>query len=103
MKAEGYLGIPLCNASGEVIGHLAVLDDKPIVETPQGRSLLSIFAARAGAELERLHAEEELRLAMAEVERLKNRLQAENVYLQEEIRREHNFEEIVGSSPASRS
>jgi formate hydrogenlyase transcriptional activator len=27
-------------------------------------------------------------------------LQAENVYLQEEIRREHNFEEIVGSSPA---
>jgi formate hydrogenlyase transcriptional activator len=37
---------------------------------------------------------------MAEVERLKNRLHAENVYLQEEIRREHNFEEIVGSSPA---
>src|SRR5205085_11673840 len=30
----------------------------------------------------------------------KNRLHAENVYLQEEIRREHNFEEIVGSSPA---
>jgi Nif-specific regulatory protein len=100
MGAEGYLGIPLCNASGEVIGHLAVLDDKPMVETPQERSLLNIFAARAGAELERLHAEEELRLAMAEVERLKNRLQAENVYLQEEIRREHNFEEIVGSSPA---
>src|SRR5262245_13528721 len=100
MGAEGYLGIPLCNASGGVIGHLAVLDDKPIIETPQGRSLLNIFAARAGAELERLHAEEELRLAMAEVERLKNRLQAENVYLQEEIRREHNFEEIVGSSPA---
>jgi formate hydrogenlyase transcriptional activator len=34
------------------------------------------------------------------VEALKNRLQAENVYLQEEIRREHNFEEMVGSSPA---
>jgi formate hydrogenlyase transcriptional activator len=31
---------------------------------------------------------------------LKNRLQAENVYLQEEIRQEHNFEEMVGSSPA---
>jgi GAF domain-containing protein len=68
MGAEGYLGIPLCNASGEVIGHLAVLDDKPMIETPQGRSLLNIFAARAGAELERLHAEEELRLAMAEQE-----------------------------------
>lgn len=43
-------------------------------------------------------AEEDLRGALAEVETLKNRLQAENVYLQEEIRQEHNFEEIVGSS-----
>ena len=100
MSAEGYLGVPLRSAAGEVIGHLAILDDKPLVKTPQGVSLLNIFAARAGAELERLHAEEELRLAMAEVERLKNRLHAENVYLQEEIRREHNFDEIVGSSPA---
>ncbi|MGE0886804.1 MAG: sigma 54-interacting transcriptional regulator [Blastocatellales bacterium] len=100
LSAEGYLGIPLCNGSGSVIGHLAVLDDKPMAKTPQGLSLLNIFAARAGAELERLHAEEELRMAMEEVERLKNRLHEENVYLQEEIRREHNFEEIVGGSPA---
>jgi formate hydrogenlyase transcriptional activator len=48
----------------------------------------------------RRQAEEGLRAALAEVETLKNRLHAENVYLQEEIRREHNFEEIVGSSPA---
>jgi len=34
------------------------------------------------------------------VETLTNRLQVENVYLQEEIRQEHNFEEMVGSSPA---
>ncbi len=100
LSAVGYLGIPLCNASGAVIGHLAVLDDKPMAKTPQGLSLLNIFAARAGAELERLHAEGELRMAMEEVERLKNRLHAENIYLQEEIRREHNFEEIVGGNPA---
>src|SRR5215468_5476828 len=31
---------------------------------------------------------------------LKARLEKENVYLQEEIRTEHNFEEIVGNSPA---
>jgi formate hydrogenlyase transcriptional activator len=30
----------------------------------------------------------------------KARLEKENLYLQEEIRREHNFDEIVGSSPA---
>ncbi len=47
----------------------------------------------------RKKAEESLRAALTEVESLKNRLQAENVYLQEEIRREHNFEEMVGSSP----
>jgi formate hydrogenlyase transcriptional activator len=31
---------------------------------------------------------------------LKSRLEQENVYLREEIRTEHNFEEIVGNSPA---
>jgi formate hydrogenlyase transcriptional activator len=35
-----------------------------------------------------------------EIARLKARLEKENVYLREEIRAEHNFEEIVGSSPA---
>ncbi len=43
----------------------------------------------------------ELRQALAEVERLKDRLEAENVYLREEIRQEHhNFRDIVGGSPA---
>jgi formate hydrogenlyase transcriptional activator len=39
-------------------------------------------------------------LAHEEVRRLRDRLAAENVYLQEEIRREHNFEEMIGNSPA---
>jgi formate hydrogenlyase transcriptional activator len=34
-----------------------------------------------------------------EIASLKARLEKENVYLQEEIRTEHNFEEIVGNSP----
>jgi len=42
----------------------------------------------------------ELREALDEVERLKNRLQAENVYLQEEIKSEHNFEDMIGHSDA---
>lgn len=40
----------------------------------------------------------ELREALDEVERLKNRLQAENLYLQDEIKVEHNFEDIIGGS-----
>jgi formate hydrogenlyase transcriptional activator len=35
-----------------------------------------------------------------EIANLKSRLEKENVYLREELRAEHNFEEIVGNSPA---
>lgn len=45
-------------------------------------------------------AEEELSRALAEVEELKDRLQAENVYLQEELEAQHNFAEILGQSTA---
>jgi transcriptional regulator with GAF, ATPase, and Fis domain/tetratricopeptide (TPR) repeat protein len=100
LGAESFIGLPMADGSGEIIGHLAVLDDKPLPDASRAMSLLTIFAARAAAELQRLKAERELRRALAEVEQLKNRLHAENIYLQEEIRREHNFEEIVGNSPA---
>ena len=47
---------------------------------------------------ERKRAEQDLRLALTEVQRLKDQLEAENVYLQEEIKLNHNFEEILGRS-----
>jgi transcriptional regulator with GAF, ATPase, and Fis domain len=100
LNAQSYLGIPVLDSTGLVIGHVAVLDDKPFSEAGRAAPVLRAFAARAGAELERLKAEDRLRAALAEVEALKNRLQAENVYLQEEISGEHNFVEMVGSSPA---
>jgi formate hydrogenlyase transcriptional activator len=39
-------------------------------------------------------------LAHEELRRLRDRLQTENLYLQEEIQTQHNFSEIVGNSPA---
>ena len=39
-------------------------------------------------------------LAFQEIAALKDKLAAENVYLQEEIRTGHNFEDIVGETPA---
>jgi PAS domain S-box-containing protein len=48
----------------------------------------------------REQAEEALHAALAEVSELKNQLQAENIYLQEEIRLSHNFDEIIGNSDA---
>ena len=47
---------------------------------------------------ERKKAEEALRIALSEVEQLKNRLQAENIYLQDEIKIQHNFDEILSHS-----
>ena len=52
---------------------------------------------------ERKQAEQALKQRENELEKLKNRLHAENVYLQEEIKLNHKFEEIIGSSKAIRS
>jgi formate hydrogenlyase transcriptional activator len=49
---------------------------------------------------ERRRAEVSLRDAYAENKQLKDRLQAENIYLQQEVAREYNFGEIIGQSSA---
>ena len=51
---------------------------------------------------DRKQAEEQLRQAVEELEALKRRLELENAYLQEEIRVEHNHDQIVGRSSAIR-
>jgi formate hydrogenlyase transcriptional activator len=45
-------------------------------------------------------AEESLTDAFAEIKELKDRLQAENIYLQQEVAQEYNFGEIIGQSNA---
>src|SRR6185369_13164467 len=49
---------------------------------------------------ERKRAEKSLQGTYAEIKRLKDRLQAENIYLQQEVAREYNFGEIIGQSNA---
>ncbi|MGB7442974.1 MAG: PAS domain-containing protein [Coleofasciculaceae cyanobacterium] len=58
---ESYLGIPLIDSTGEVIGLLAVMDCSPLKNNSDKESILRIFAARAEAELERQLSEEALR------------------------------------------
>ncbi|MCC5632210.1 PAS domain S-box protein [Nostoc sphaeroides CHAB 2801] len=57
MNAESFFGVPLTSSSGEIIGHLAVIDVKPMKHDPGRELIVKIFAARAGAELERKQAE----------------------------------------------
>lgn len=47
---------------------------------------------------ERKYAEEKLKRTFIELDQLKDRLEAENVYLQDEIKLVHNFEEIISRS-----
>ncbi len=54
---ESYLGVPLRDSAGEVLGHLAVFDARPMPPEPKLLYTFQIFAARAAAELERLRFE----------------------------------------------
>ena len=58
--AVSYLGVPLADLDGSVMGHLAVLDARPMPEDPRALAVLRIFAARARAEIQRLRREAEL-------------------------------------------
>ncbi len=95
---ESYLGVPICGSSGKILGHIAIMDDREMNVSPQQILILKTFAVRAAAELERKRAEEALRQSYEELERLKNKLQAEQIYLQEEIQQSANFEEMIGTS-----
>jgi PAS domain S-box-containing protein len=55
---ESYIGIPLENSKGEVIGHFVVNHHHPTNFSATVLSALRIFATRASAELERLRLEQ---------------------------------------------
>lgn len=61
MGIESYLGMPLFDSAGTALGVLAVMDGKRLETTPSLESIMAVFAARAGAELERKRAGEALR------------------------------------------
>jgi formate hydrogenlyase transcriptional activator len=68
---ESYCGVPLLDSSGAVVGHLAILSERPMWDGPRGLVMMRIFASRARAELERLRTEEELRLAARKLAELR--------------------------------
>lgn len=57
MGVVSYIGMPLVNSAHQILGHLAVLDVNPMFPDPDRELILKLFAARAGAELERQYAE----------------------------------------------
>ena len=78
LRAESYLGIPLRGSKGDILGHLAVIDDQPMTDIQRHFPVMQIFAGRAGVELERKHAEEALRSSQ---ERLRTLLDINNAII----------------------
>ena len=67
MEAVSYMGVPLQDLDGSVLGHLAIMDVKPMPEDPVRLTLFEIFAGRAAAELRRLRAERGVRAREAQL------------------------------------
>lgn len=60
-NAVSYMGVPLLDLDGSVLGHLAVVDVQPMPDDPIRRAMFEIFAGRAAAELRRLRVGRQVR------------------------------------------
>lgn len=68
---EAAVGVPIYSSrTGEIIGHILALDPDEVTTETNQTSILKIFAARAGAEIERMKAEAKLKVANAQLKGL---------------------------------
>jgi formate hydrogenlyase transcriptional activator len=98
LVAEGVKSmccVPLVSHN-RALGTLNVATLHPRVFTPDDIDLLSQVASQFAIAVENA-------LAYQQITELKNKLAEEKLYLEEEIRTEHRFEEIVGDSMALRT
>ncbi|HEY9502185.1 MAG TPA: sigma 54-interacting transcriptional regulator, partial [Pyrinomonadaceae bacterium] len=89
---RSYCVVPLV-ARGNSIGTFTVWSESKNRYSQEDAELLREVANQVALAIANMKSYEEIAA-------LKAKLEKENVYLQEEIRTEHNFEEIVGNSPA---
>ncbi len=69
LSAESYMGIPINDNQGNILGGLGIMDTKPLQQYSLGEeSILRIFAARVAAEIERDRAQSKLRLQAQDLE-----------------------------------
>lgn len=80
-----YLGAPCYDSRGNLLGHLAVLNDKPLHCAAQDLAILELFAARAGAELERKQAVERVRAGQQGLDHLNQQLATYNHDLAQQV------------------
>jgi formate hydrogenlyase transcriptional activator len=89
---QNFCCVPLIT-QGRAFGSLNLASRRLDAFPPQDVEILQQVAAQIAIAVENA-------LAFKEIDALKNKLAEEKLYLEEEIRSEFNFEEIVGESPA---
>jgi formate hydrogenlyase transcriptional activator len=95
LVAEGIRSmcvVPLA-LQGECVGLLSLVSQQKNRYSDEDAVFLQEVANQVALAVQNMQSYQE-------IDSLKARLEKENVYLQEELRAEHNFEEIVGNSPA---
>jgi formate hydrogenlyase transcriptional activator len=95
LAAEGIQSmcvVPLA-LQGKCIGLLSVVSQQLDRYSDEDAGFLQEVANQVALAVQNMQSYQE-------IDSLKARLEKENVYLREELRAEHNFEEIVGNSPA---
>jgi PAS domain S-box-containing protein len=70
LGAVSYMGVPLFDTDGRILGHLAVLHDQPMPEDERVTAIFNIFAGRAAAELRRLRRDRDIREREQKLSRL---------------------------------
>jgi len=60
VEGESYMAVPLLDSSGQVLGHLGIVDTKPIEDVSFAETTLRVFAAPVVPELERRRIERRL-------------------------------------------
>jgi formate hydrogenlyase transcriptional activator len=95
LRAEGFQTVccvPLITR-GQAFGSLNLASRRPDAFASQDIELLQQVGLQVAIAVENA-------LAFKEIDALKDKLAVEKLYLEEEIRSEFNFEEIIGDSPA---
>src|SRR5579871_2210135 len=88
---KSWIAVPIYSPStGKVIGNIAAFDRVPMTNEQNQIDILRIFAARAGAEIDRIRAEEKLR----------ETLESANVELQHQLKEsEERFRDLFEEAP----
>ena len=91
LDAESYLGAPLEDRAGDILGLLAVIDDRPMPAEPRGLAIFRIFAARAAMELRNIRAQRQIEALTRRTESLQEAIRAGQVATgtMRQIEREH--------------